>query len=196
MWIHLSRLKLHFTPGFFILLLNLCFVPPWMLLQLLAAALLHEAAHCLFLTVYKVPIQSFHLTAFGLEITAPLLHLSYPQELLTLAAGPAVNFFCSLISAALQHYFFAGISLMLCLFNLLPIVPLDGGRILECLLCWLWDPVKGDRLCRYISGSCAMLFFLFTGIVVWRSHGNLFFLLFAAGLCSMQFPLVKHKRKR
>ena len=50
---------------------------------------------------------------------------------------------------------------MLCCFNLLPIVLLDGGRVLRCTLSWLLGPQAAWRLCRWsdrlFSGAAAAL---------------------------------------
>lgn len=45
-------------------------------------------------------------------------------------AGPAVNLLCALVLGGAHAWVAAGAHLSLCLFNLLPVRPLDGGRAL------------------------------------------------------------------
>ena len=78
-----------------------------------------------------------------MELRRPL---SYPREALCALAGPGV----SLALAWLGHMLpggalFAGINLVLALFNLLPVSGLDGGRALNCALCALCGPEAAER---------------------------------------------------
>ena len=50
------------------------------------------------------------------------------KELAAVLAGPAVNLLCGLLLARGHAWVAAGAHLSLCLFNLLPVRPLDGGR--------------------------------------------------------------------
>lgn len=82
--------------------------------------------------------------------------MSYGGELLAAAAGPAVNL---LLAAALglpgrwwePLYLLAGAQAVLGCFNLLPILPLDGGRMLWLALCWGTDPFLADRVAQAVS---------------------------------------------
>lgn len=116
----------------------------------LSAAALHELGHYAVLRIFGSPIRDIQLTVFGAEIETEMDTLSYPRTLLAILAGPMVNLFCGLILAMLTRqyslplgYVMAGAHLLLAGFNLLPIRPLDGGRALELLFCWLWGPTSG-----------------------------------------------------
>ena len=88
--------------------------------------------------------------------------MSYGGELLAAAAGPAVNL---LLAAALglpgrwwePLYLLAGAQAVLGCFNLLPILPLDGGRMLWLALCWGTDPFLADRVTQAVSLAAAGL---------------------------------------
>ena len=88
--------------------------------------------------------------------------MSYGGELLAAAAGPAVNL---LLAAALgllgrwwePLYLLAGAQAVLGCFNLLPILPLDGGRMLWLALCWGTDPFLADRVAQAVSLAAAGL---------------------------------------
>lgn len=180
MWIW--RDKVYLRPDFFLLLLALPSQGARFLLFVLACAA-HELGHLLCLRVFSAPVKLIRLTAFGAEIHAPLLCLSYQQELLTALAGPASNLLLAFLAAGCREgYLFAGMNLLLALMNLLPISGLDGGRVLEILLCWCWDPVRGAALSRVLGKILPLLFLGAALCLCWRSGGNFFLLLAALGL--------------
>lgn len=91
------------------------------------ALLLHELGHILVLHLCNVRVKAVRLGFGDVEMaTAPL---GYCEELLTAWAGPCMNF---LIYFMLCHTApaFAAVNLLLGAYNLLPIMPLDGGRML------------------------------------------------------------------
>ena len=160
----------------------------WLAASLLAAAL-HEGGHLLALQSFGAGEGRLLLGPAGLEWrqTGRRL-LSYPQELAVLLAGPAANVLFAFLLARLarealwpEGYFFAGTQVVLGAFNLLPILPLDGGRVLETLLAWLTEPFFADRVAGAVSLAAAVLL---AGAGVWllARTGSAFLLIGAAGL--------------
>lgn len=117
--------------------LILCMEEPLLPLLSLAAAALHEGGHLLACRMVSVPVLRLRLTCCGGELI-PLRHLEGREECLVAMAGPAVNLLLSAGFAAFadeeQWAVFSGVNLILGLFNLLPMLPLDGGRILHGIL--------------------------------------------------------------
>ena len=178
MWIWKN--KLYLRPDFFLLPCFFFLQGQFPLWQFLLAAAAHEAGHLFCLQLFRVPVKSICLTAFGAEIHASLLSLSYPQEIATAFSGPFVNLLLASFSARFREgYLFAGINLLLALLNLLPITGLDGGRVLELVLCWLWDPVRGEQVSR-VLGKIVPLLFLWAALWLCRRSGGNFLLLLAA----------------
>jgi Zn-dependent protease len=118
----------------------------------------HELGHSYMAGIMAIPIERIHLYLFG--GMAELQHRPHKagQEFWIAIAGPVASLLLSgvawLVSelvftpAHMPYYFFrflAIINLLIGLFNLLPIFPLDGGRILRSLL---WK-IKGN----YITAS-------------------------------------------
>lgn len=104
----------------------------------------HELAHILAARCAGVEIQEIRILPFGGSARMENPYNLSPARLITVAiAGPLANLSLTIISAALAHWRLldavrAGeimrTSLILMLFNLLPALPLDGGRILYALL--------------------------------------------------------------
>lgn len=135
--------RLAVTPGFWLLLAAVWLLDRAILLPALLAAVCHELGHCVVLRALGGRIKALRLSALGVELV-PASALPYALELPTALAGPCVSLLCAALAARLGRFLFAGLSLALGLFNLLPILPLDGGRALECL-CALLLPPPLDR---------------------------------------------------
>ena len=70
----------------------------------------------------------------------------------------------------------AGANLVLCLFNLLPIRPLDGGRALYLLASWAAGPAAGETVSRWAGTVTAAVLAALIGGVVWKTGGSLWLL--------------------
>jgi len=77
---------------------------------------------------------------------------------------------------------FLGANLVLCMFNLLPVRPLDGGKALGLLVSWAAGPVAGEWAVRWIGASAAAALAAGICYVMWRSGGSLWLLPAAGGL--------------
>ena len=113
----------------FLALLLLTVPLPWVG-SALAAAGFHELCHILALRAMHVPIRRFTLEGRGARLHLP--DLTGVQELFGALAGPAGSFLLAAGFRWFPRIAFCG--LVQGLFNLLPIYPMDGGRILFCLL--------------------------------------------------------------
>ena len=109
----------------------------------LLALLLHEGSHCLMARAFGCRIESMELLPFGGVARIRQGDLSPYGEFCIAAAGPAASFLLGSFTAALAYWFplamtsldwFLTYNLVLALVNLVPALPLDGGRMLRCLL--------------------------------------------------------------
>ena len=151
-------------------------------LALLSCAL-HELGHLLVLRLLGVRVRRLSITAVGAELETDR-SLSYSGEILAALAGPLVNLALALVfSRASWGWVFAGLNLVLCCFNLLPVGRLDGGRVLRCVLAWLLGPEAAWRagwwLDRLLAGALAAL-----GLALVGAGAGPTLLLTAAWLCS------------
>ena len=107
----------------------------------LAAMTVHELAHAAVLLLLGGRIESVRLSFAQVELRTGLL--SDRMELWSTAAGPGINLLCGWLFRRWMPAF-AAVSLLLALFNLLPVWPLDGGRLLRTLLRMRWGAAGVD----------------------------------------------------
>lgn len=177
MWLHSGRIQA--TGGFWLVLLWFWYANGFsMLTAVLSAAAVHEAGHLAVLHLLGVPVTALRLSAFGAELHAPRGRLGYGGELAAVLAGPAVNLVCGLVLAQLGPAFWAGAGAHLILgsFNLLPLRPLDGGRAVYALVCWLAGPAAGERVTRLLGALTAAGIALALAGLMWYSGGSLWLL--------------------
>lgn len=142
----------------------------------------HELGHLLVGAALGGRPRWLSLSAVGLELKLEYpAGLSYGRELAVALAGPAVNLIMGLICARAGNYLLAGVSFGLGLFNLLPILPLDGGRIVWCAMSALFGVQAGERVA---DGAAGILVGLLagTGAAVAAAYANFTLLLVAAWL--------------
>ena len=115
------------------------------------SAFIHECGHLLAMYCFKVKPQCVSLRVFDVAIVAsgdrPLV-----ADLFITLAGPVINF----LSAFVFYYFSPMLfvsSVVIGLFNLLPIETFDGGHALQILLSRRFEP----KVCIYILKILTLL---------------------------------------
>ena len=123
------RRSVEIEPGACILWAFLILTLPFrFLMTAMLAALIHEACHALVVRLLGGRILRLSIAAGGMvmEVT----ELDAKRELLCALAGPAG----SLLLTCLPFPLLGLCGLCQGMFNLLPVMPLDGGRVLGCIL--------------------------------------------------------------
>jgi len=171
----------------FILLIALIFFfdDDGLLAALLPAVLMHEMGHVLAMLFFGARPLRLSATLSGLYIDYSGT-ISEKQELTTALAGPAAGLLFSFLCAGLGRRWgndyltlVAGLGMVLNIFNLLPALPLDGGRALGFALRFLFGEKKANSLLRGISLITVLTVTLFGLYFTARGFG---IALFAAGL--------------
>ncbi len=160
---------------------------PLCLAAVLLAALCHELGHYGALRLCGGRLEGVSVSAFGAQMRIrDRQRLSYGREALCVLAGPLVNGTLSwLLGLAGAYrdtlYVFAGAQLVLCVFNLLPLSALDGGRLLWIGAACLTDPFLADKVCRAVTLT-ALLALTALGVVLWLRLRSGFLLVGVAGI--------------
>ena len=146
----------------------LLFLPiPWLLGALLSEGI-HELSHYLALRIMGIPVYRLSISAFGIKMkTGSMGNL---QEIVASSAGPAAGI--ALIPLFRSVPEVAICALVHSAFNMLPIYPFDGGRVVNALLSLIFKERcsrivgKGIELLTYLLLSfCAVLFMRYSIVV-------------------------------
>ncbi len=176
------------TPALFLLLTD----TPILLAALLPAALLHELAHYAVLHLCGVRTARFTLTGLGASLYVPELHrLSYGAELLSAAAGPLMNLLLWVLLSLTgreELTLFAGAQMVLGVLNLLPVRPMDGGRILWLATAYLTEPYTADRVAAAVGLAASSALLALCLWLVLTTGSGLFLLLGALWLAYRSLP--------
>lgn len=168
--------RLEVRDGFFVTLaaLHLADAVGALPLFLLAAAV-HELGHLLVLTIAGGRLNRLTLTACGAVMRCRLPEGRCARAAVCLA-GPAASFALAAWGMAAGAHMLAGASVLLGLFNLLPMPPLDGGMALQHLL----DGAFGRLRCA--AALAAALALLAAGLWLMHIGGGVWLLLIGAAV--------------
>ena len=138
----------------------------------LTACAVHEGGHLLALKLLGGAVDRVRVTLTGAEIRLRgMCRLSYPREAMSVLAGPGANLLLAAACAGPMPAL-AGGSLILGLFNLLPIWPLDGGRLVYFLLASPLGEERAQTVCRRLAAVCVALAGAAGAVLLWRSGYN------------------------
>ncbi len=117
--------------------------------SVLSAAAIHEAGH-IFVLHMLGGIHALCLTGTGLR-----LDVRYPMTPLeafcAAAAGPAAGAVWAVCAQKLGFGLSAQLSTVLTIFNLLPLSPLDGGRMMHAAVQYLCGNNRAAHFCRSVD---------------------------------------------
>jgi stage IV sporulation protein FB len=121
------------------------------------AASVHECCHILAVRLCGGRITAFRIGQGGAVLETGAL--STGHELICALAGPAGSLL--LLAAAQVWPRLALCAFVQGVFNLMPVYPLDGGRVLRCAAIFLLGQARGRKVAACIEGCFRILLFLF-----------------------------------
>lgn len=131
--------------------------------------LIHELGHVFMAIIFKVKVNKIKLNIFGFNAEIENIdYLNIYKQILIIVAGP-LTYFASIlvirelyfndIISLLTYYKALASNKYILIFNLLPIYPLDGGRLIKILLDKLFT-FKHSKIVLYIVSFVFMLGFV------------------------------------
>ena len=129
--------------------------------------LIHELCHLLAAVCFNVKIYSVIVMPFGMTLRLDSSVMRTPKKEAAIAlAGPlsnvlmllAANLYSQIQAASLNFYLFVVINAAMLVLNLIPVPPLDGGRILRAAVVRYAGLIPAARIMRKIS-------YVFIGII-------------------------------
>jgi len=132
------------------------------------AVILHELAHAEVSQRLGYKLHRFKLTPYGAALTGEFEGVKHRDEVLIALAGPAANIALAIPAVALWWLIpasypiteaFVAANLFIAAFNILPVFPLDGGRILLSVLSQKMPRQRAYRRIRIIG-------WIFSGLLI------------------------------
>ena len=141
--------KIKFKPSFFIVAaFSVCMGFGQYFLTLFILVILHELCHIFTAGIWGLKTKTVTVTPIGTyaEING-INDIHITKRLLIVLAGPLFNLaLCPFCKTPLRQINFA-----LALFNLLPLYPLDGGRIFHYIISYFTGVLRGNILAVKLS---------------------------------------------
>lgn len=153
---------------------------------------LHEFAHFCAARRYRIGVSGFVIMPFGVCLRLKENHIKDPlQESVICAAGPMCNLLLILLAllfrtvlpfepAVIEFFIYTNASIFL--INTVPIVPLDGGRILRALLTHKYGFIKAVRISNLVSQINIALIGLLGIYILYVTHFNVSIMMLCAFL--------------
>ena len=134
-------------------------------LMIMFFCIIHEVGHIIVALLFKMKLQKIEVTPFGANASFyEKFSNNKSKEILVALAGPLTSlvlvFLCTTQEAVYSN-------ILIMLFNLIPIYPLDGGRILFGILYILLGEEKSQNLINKISYTTVIILTLISSIAVY-----------------------------
>ena len=184
----MGGIKLYFHPlffvfGFYYALTGRIFV----FLLYCFSAVIHELGHSLVAQAFGYRLNKITLMPFGAVVSGETDYRRSREEIIIALAGPMVNLSVGIFFVAIWWIFpevyavtdvAAEVNLSLAVVNLLPFLPLDGGRMVKAALGNAVGTKKAEKICKIAGVVFALILFaLFTVSIFYTI--NLSLLMFA-----------------
>jgi len=167
-------------------------------LPTLFAVIIHEAAHILAIYSLGARPDRIDIRARGISVNVPNMeYMSYLKEIIIAAAGPLAGIVTAGVGLLAAKFFdlhsldfFTGINVVVTAINLVPVYPLDGGRIMLALMLKCL-PLRAAYTVSYVLSAlsvgalCGICIYLAS---IGRLNPSLVVFASYVGLCGIKAP--------
>ena len=156
-------------------------------------AILHEFGHLMAGLILRMKPEKIEIMPYGVSIAFQITQKDYNQKIkkgnqlelkkiMVALAGPITNVILMIIVSQMKVNVFEGLmmlyaNLLLVLFNLLPIYPLDGGRIVKGILHIFLGKRKAETYANRISFVTLILVTFIASILIYQVENIAIFLI-------------------
>lgn len=186
-----------------------------MYLLLMLFAIIHELGHLAAGLILKFKPEEIKLTPVGLQIQFKVSDEEYKlnnvksytiKKAIIALAGPLTNFIIATIMIAIAQinidlqytYMFSLIvysNLLIAMFNLIPIYPMDGGRVVKEILSIILGKTKAYKITYMISKTVLILLTAAASIAILYIH-NIAILIIIAYLWYLEIAEIRKYNRR
>lgn len=156
-------------------------------------AIIHEIGHLLVGLLIGMKPEKIEIMPFGVSISFKINAKEYNKKIkkgnfleikkiIVAFAGPITNFIIILIASNLKIDLIKSMiiiytNFLIMIFNLLPIYPLDGGRILKGILHIIFGKRKAEKYINIISNITVIVITVISSILILYIHNIAIFLI-------------------
>jgi len=146
-----------------------------------SVVLIHELSHLLCAIFMGVDIKSIVILPFGMTLRLSSDLIRYPKkEIMIALSGPLSNvvmiavaqFFCKSYGENLNFWLFLIVNWSVLILNLIPVPPLDGGRILRAILIKSSGLIKSAKVVQKLSRVFVSVIFVLGILILVITRGN------------------------
>ncbi len=156
-------------------------------------AIIHELGHMVAGLLMGMKPEKLEIMPYGVSVSFKLMPKDYNRKIkkgnqlelkkiLVALAGPITNFMIIVIVLQMNMNLVSTLmilysNLILILFNLLPIYPLDGGRLIKGILHIFLGKMKAEKYTNYISFVTLMIVTFVSSIAIYELQNIAIFLI-------------------
>ena len=148
------KVSVSVQPGYLLLVaIGIMILPLKLIIAWIFASFIHELGHIICIMLMKKQIYTISFGASGAIMETE--QLENGQELLAALSGPLAG----MLLLPLTHYIplTAMLALAQSLYNLIPIYPMDGGRVIFGLVTHVWGADRGKKIYRIFVYSISVI---------------------------------------